>query len=107
MSFDPFYLPGPEYVRARVVVKKSGVVVDPTGDTVTMAFVAPGAVPAIGDWKVSSWETDTTTTPDTYWARCLVGTAVTLTADDYSVFVKIADSPETPVKRCPGLLSVL
>ena len=109
MAFDPIYTPTLEYVRVRVVAKKLGAVVDPTGDTVAIAFTNPGAVPVSGDWKTAAWETDTSTAPHTYWAVCLVGTggAVTLTEGEYSVFVKITDSPEVPVKRAPGLLAVV
>lgn len=95
-----------EYVRVPVSATASGSAVDPTADTVQMAFLATAAAPASGDWKTASWETDATTTPDTYYARCLVGSAVTLTAGTYTVWVKVTDSPETPVKRA-GLLRVI
>lgn len=95
-----------EYVRVAVSATASGSAVNPTGDTVQMAFIDGTATPASGDWKTASWETDTGTEPDTYYARCLVGSAVTLTAGTYSVWVKVADSPETPVRRA-GLLRVI
>lgn len=95
-----------EYVRVPISATSSGAAVDPTGDTVQMAFLATSTAPASGDWKTASWETDASTTPDTYYARCLVGSAVTLTAGTYTVWVKVADSPETVMKRC-GLLRVI
>lgn len=95
-----------EYVRVPVSATASGAAVDPTADTVQMAFIATAAAPGVSDWKTASWETDATTTPDTYYARCLVGSAVTLTAGTYTVWVKVTDSPETPVKRA-GLLRVI
>lgn len=96
-----------EYVRVPIAASADGAAVDPTADTVVMAFIAGGASPGVSDWKTASWETDTTTTPDTYYARCLVGSAVTLTAGTtYTVWVKVTDSPETPVKRA-GLLRVI
>lgn len=96
-----------EYVRVPVSATASGSAVDPTADTVQMAFLATAAAPVSGDWKTASWETDATTTPDTYYARCLVGSVVTLTAGTtYTVWVKVTDSPETPVKRA-GLLRVI
>lgn len=96
-----------EYVRVPVSATASGSAVDPTADTVQMAFLATAAAPVSGDWKTASWETDANTTPDTYYARCLVGSAVTLTAGTtYTVWVKVTDSPETPVKRA-GLLRVI
>lgn len=94
-----------EYVKVPVSVTESGAAVDPTADTVQMAFTT-GSGPESGDWKTASWETDATTTPDTYYARCLVGSAVTLAAGTYTVWVKVTDSPETPVKRA-GLVRVI
>jgi hypothetical protein len=97
-----------EYVRAPVSAVASGSAVNPTADTVEMAFLADDDAPVSGDWKTASWETDATTTPVTYWARCLVGTggAVALTAGDYHVWVRVTDSPETPVVLA-GLLRVV
>ncbi|MCC6629955.1 MAG: hypothetical protein IT340_21470 [Chloroflexi bacterium] len=90
-----------EYVRVKVAATEDGAAVDLSASTVVMAFVAEGAAPVSGDWKSGSWETDPTTTPDTYYARCLVGPggAVTLTAGVYDVWVEVTDSPETPVLR--------
>lgn len=90
-----------EYVYVPVSVKKSGSYINPTSDTVTMAFTAGGVDPVGGDWKSASWETDSTTTPPTYSARCLVGPggSFTPTAGTYEVWVKVTDSPEIPVLR--------
>lgn len=97
-----------EYVRVPVSATESGAAVNPTADTVTMAFMSTASAPGGSDLKTSSWETDTTTTPDTYYARCLVGSggAVTLTAGLYTVWVKVTDSPEAPLKRA-GQLRVI
>jgi hypothetical protein len=97
-----------EYVRAKVSAKASGTVVNPTGDTVEIAFLATEDAPSSGDWKTASWDTDTTTDPDTYYAQCLVGTggAVVLTAGVYNMYVRITDSPEVPVKRS-GIVKVV
>jgi hypothetical protein len=90
-----------EYVRVPIAARSAGADVDPTGDTVVMAFLTGVGPPVSGDWKTASWDTDSTTTPPTYRAQCLVGPAgaVTLTAAVYSVWVKVTDSPEVPVKR--------
>jgi hypothetical protein len=90
-----------EWIRVRVQAKDNGLTVDPTADTVTMAFKTSGD-PSGGDFKTASWETDANTLPDTYYARCLVGPggAATLTAGTYRVWVKIIDTPETPILRC-------
>lgn len=97
-----------EYVRVPMAGLAAGQAVDPTGDTVAMAFLAGAGPPESGDWKTAGWDTDPSTYPPTYWAQCLVGPAgtVTLTAGVYSVWVKVTDSPETPVKRA-GQLKVV
>ncbi len=89
-----------EYVRVPIRAVAAGAVVDPTGSDVEMAFLRGAAAPADGDWKTASWDTDTTTYPPTYRAQCLVGDggAVELTAGTYRVWVRVTDSPETPVK---------
>jgi hypothetical protein len=89
-----------EYVYVPVAAKVAGVAVDPSADAVALAFMVGRADPAPGDWKTASWDTDATTTPATYRARCLVGPAgaVQLVPGVYQVWVKINDSPEVPVK---------
>lgn len=89
-----------EYVRVHVHAKASGADIDPTADTVAMAFMVGDAAPSSGDLKTASWETDPTTTPPTYYARCLVGTggAIALKPGRYTVWVKITDSPEVPLR---------
>lgn len=97
-----------EYVRVAVSANASGTAIDPTGSTVQMAFMATESAPSVSDWKSATWETDTSTNPDTYHARCLVGPAgaATLTAGTYVAWVKVLSSPETPVLRC-GYLRVV
>ena len=94
-----------EYVLVKVASKQSGAWVDITADTVQMAFPVAGVTPVAGDWKAATWETDTETDPDTYYARCLVGPGgtVTLTAQLYDVYVKVTDSPEIPTIRAGQL----
>lgn len=91
-----------EYIRVPVSARNNSSDVDPTTDVAQMAFVPAGESPASGDWKSASWETDTSTTPDTYYVRALVGPTggvVTLSAALWDVFIKIGDNPETPVIR--------
>jgi len=94
-----------EYVRVAI---DAGV--DPTADNVQMAFPLTGVAPVSGDWKSATWETDSSTDPATYYARCLVGPGVggvvSLTAGLYDVFVKVSDNPETVVRNT-GALAVL
>lgn len=99
-----------EHVLAPVSGRRNGAAVDPTADTVVMAFITSPpetAAPASGDWKTASWETNSTPDPDQYEAKCLVGTggAVALAAGTYYVWVKITDSPETPAKYS-GIIKV-
>lgn len=91
-----------EFVRVKVSATENGQPVDPSADVVAMAFVKPGAAPAT--FVTATWEADGTS----YHARCLIGPGgtVTLAPGDYVVWVKITDSPEAPVLRAPGLLSV-
>lgn len=99
----------PIYVKSAVRLRQSGAAVDPTGYTVQAAFLDdPDAAPVSGDWKTASWETDSTTSPATYYARCLVGAsgAVTLVAGVYTMHVKVTGSPEMPVLKC-GLVKVI
>lgn len=92
-----------EYVRVPVKATEAGVPVNPTVDVVSMAFEHPGSRPAA--WHTASWETDATAQPSKYYARCLVGPGhVPLEAGTYVVWVKVADSPETPVLRSGDLV---
>jgi hypothetical protein len=91
-----------EYIRVPVSATDSGAAIDPTSDTAQMAFVAAGAAPLVGDFKSATWETDTSTTPSTYYVRALVGPTggvVTLTSNLYDIYIKIGDNPETVVQR--------
>lgn len=93
-----------EYVKVAVSATEAGSAVDPTNDTVQMAFPVLGTDPISGDWKAATWETVGTT----YYARCLVGPGgtVTLAAGSYNVWVKVTDNPEAPVRRA-GVLKVV
>lgn len=89
-----------EFIRVRVNAKESGVVVNPTTDAVSFAFPSDAGAP--GAFTAGSWETDATTTPDTYYARIRVGgtgsgATKELANGNYHVYVKITDSPEVPV----------
>ncbi len=87
-----------EYVRIPVSARSSGVWVNPTSDVVAMALPYRGVAPVSGDWKTASWETDSTQSPATYYARLLVGPGGTAyQAGTYDVYVKVTDTPEIPV----------
>lgn len=96
-----------EYVLVEVVTSVGGVVQDPTGDVVEFAAAAPGTEPS--SWTAGSWETDTTTDPDTYHARILVsgtggGGSLALADGTYDLWVRITDSPERPARRAGTLI---
>lgn len=79
-----------QYVRVPVA-EASGA--DPTGDTVYMSFPATGDNPTV--FYSASW----VTVGGINYARCLVGPAgtATLAVGYYDVYVKVSDTPETPV----------
>lgn len=88
------------YVKVPIVVSAAGEAYDPTADDVSMAFLAEGTDPISGDWKTASWEIATSPGGVTvYLARIIVGPggSLTLAKGKYRIWVKIVDSPETPV----------
>lgn len=93
-----------EYVRVPVSAVAAGVAVNPTGDTVQLAFITPLTNPTSGDWKAGSWDTEAAT--GTYFAQCLIGPSgtITLAAGTYAVWVKVTDNPEIPVRMCGQIL---
>jgi|SRR5579884_95892 len=94
-----------QYVSVAVSAQVAGVAINPTGDTVQMAFTAQNVAPQSGDWKTASWDTYSTT-PVSYAAKCLVGPSgvVSMTAGStYDVYVKVADNPETPVLKAGSI----
>lgn len=87
------------YIKSRITATVNGVTnYDPTGDTVVIAFVAPGVTPAGADFKAASWET---VGSSNYYARALVGpgpgAVIDLAAGSYRMWIKITDNPEIPV----------
>lgn len=96
-----------EYVRVPVTATAAGLPVDPTSDSVAMAFMPnPTTQPGSGDWHTASW--DTGTFGGRYIAQCLIGPGggVQLNPATWWVWVKIVDSPEVPV-RAAGTLQII
>lgn len=83
-----------EYVRTEIVVSKEGASYNPTADQVDFAFVAAGDDVDTASWTTGSWETAAAR----FYARCLVGADVVLPEGTYSVYVKVSDAPEIPLK---------
>lgn len=94
-----------EYVSVTVEAKKSGLVYNPTSDSVSLAFIPhrtgqTPTQPVSGDWKAASWDTDATQQDPVYTALCLIGPGsiplVVLDPGSYMVWVRVTDSPEVP-----------
>lgn len=78
------------------------VLVDPTGDEVSFAFMAPGVNPDTANWVSGLWETIGTT----FYAKVLLGPGGNaLAVGTYLVWIWVADSPEAP-KEIVGALRV-
>jgi hypothetical protein len=97
-----------EYVGFIVKAVINGNLYDPTGDSVSFAFLPLGSNPTSGDWMTGSWGTATAYGAPQYTARVLVGPGTgghPLPAGDYVTWMKITDSPEVPV-RVVGNLTI-
>lgn len=94
-----------EYVQVPVAARVAGAPVDVSTDVVEMAFLPGQAAPAEDDWLSASWDVDAVSVPARYRAQCLVGPdgTVELEAGVYSVWVRITDDPEIPVRRAGQL----
>lgn len=81
-------------VRAKVTGTENGASADPTGGEVAMAFTSTDVAPEADDagWVAATWDTDTTTTPTTYRAQCVVA-AGDLAVGLHNLFVKFEDGP--------------
>lgn len=97
-----------QYVQAAVSATVSGAPYNPTSDVVQFAFTRAPAAPGPSDWVAGSWDGATPRPPgSTYAAQCLVGPGgtITLAAGTYTMWIKITDTPETPVINV-GLLKI-
>jgi len=99
-----------QYVNVPVkALTISGTAYDPTGDTVTMAFMPQATqVPQSGDWQAAIWATRSGDILNPYAACCLVGPGGTiqLGIGTYIIYVKISDNPETPVLQASLQLEI-
>jgi hypothetical protein len=99
-----------EYIRVPIRGREAGAVVNMAAlADPQFAFTSDGSDPA--SFTAGAWETDATTTPDTYFARVLVGgtgtgATITLPRGTYTCFVKWSANPEAPVKRIENLLEI-
>jgi hypothetical protein len=83
-------------VRVQVSDIVDGVaLVDPTGDSVSFAFMAPGSDPSPTDFVTASWQSIGTN----FYAICPVGPGGhVLTVGTYLIWIKVSDAPEVPVE---------
>ncbi len=93
------------YVQVPVQAYVDGEPLNPTSDTVEMAFVTVGSDPGSGDWKTASWDT---APGGTYLVQCLVGPAgdAVLARGIYGAWTRITDSPEVPINQV-GVLQIV
>lgn len=92
-----------EYLRYQVTATVAGTARNPTSDSVQFAFTNGGANPVT--YYAGSWET----VNGSYFALCLIGPAagvITLTPGTWTVWMKITDSPEVPVRNV-GTITVV
>jgi hypothetical protein len=94
-----------EYVLVPLSAIGPGGPVNPTADTVQFAFVPTTS----GTVSPASYVTGTWLVPvaNTYYAACNIGPlgTITLTPGIYTVWVKVTDNPEVPV-RTPGQIQI-
>jgi hypothetical protein len=96
-----------ENIGVTVQATTAGTTYNPTGDEVQFAFITGyGSAPTSGQWVTGSWTT-TNNPLYPYMALCLIGPSGTtaLTSGNYTVWLKITDNPEIPV-RIAGELSI-
>ena len=99
-----------QYVGVPVKATASdGTVLNPTADTVQMAFMPQATqVPQNTDWQSASWATRSNNILEPYAAQCLVGPggAIQLAIGTYIIYVKVTGSPEIPVMQATLQLEV-
>lgn len=96
-----------EYVRVSAsAIDEDGAAVDPTVDSVALAFVTEGATVTGSTTFISgTWETDLADPANPiYYARVLVGPLpdgdyVPTAGTSIDVYARISDNPETPVRK--------
>ena len=94
-----------EYVRVRTsAVDENGATVNPTVDSVSLAFIAEGeAIVGSSTYVAGTWETDASDASNPiYYARVLAGPGaayVPTAGTSVDVYIKVTDNPEVPVVK--------
>lgn len=99
-----------EYVFVPVSALGTSAPYNPTADVVAFGFItSPTGTGTPGTWYTGTWFIPTA---NTYYAACLLGPGgtgtvppVSLAPGIYTVWIRISDSPEIPV-RTPGLIQI-
>lgn len=98
-----------QWVRCAVATKYSGAWINLSTNTAYMGFMSPDE-DAPAAWYIASWEIDSTTTPNKYYVRLLVGpgsNGPTLSDGIYQVRLKIVTPDEAAILIVPNKLQVL
>lgn len=93
-----------EYVIVPVSAIFNGAVHNPTGDVIQFAFTTGYGITPV-TWVNGVWDSNPVQST-WYNAKCLVGPggSVTLASGTYTVWVKITDNPEIPVRQAGTLV---
>jgi hypothetical protein len=94
-----------EYVRVSVLaVNENGAAVNPTVDSVALAFIAEGdPVVASSTFIAGTWETDVSDAASPiYYGRVLAGPGaayIPVAGTNVDVYIKVSDNPEVPIVK--------
>src|SRR5215213_2781554 len=104
MALAPISAQSKEYLKIPVSARDNSGIINPTGDPVAFAFLAPESPPVGGTtWTSGDWETATGfgTGDPVYKARCLIGPggAVALAAGSYDVWVRVGHNTEVVMRK--------
>lgn len=88
-------------VLIRLAATENGITVNPTSDTVEVAFTNNGATPGgagTAAWRTATWETDNTGPAPAYDVVVTIGSSATgaLTAGVYQTTVRVTHNPTVP-----------
>jgi hypothetical protein len=95
-----------EPIQVSVSATVNGSAINLTSDTVQFAFTS-GVSPGPTDWHNGTWEALSYAGSTVYIAECQIGpgSAVPLAVGTWTVWVKVIDNPDVPVRQV-GLLQI-
>jgi hypothetical protein len=94
-----------EYVPMVITARLNGIVTDPTGFPVEIAFTADGDTTAPTSFTAATWDVDTSGATPLYIAKVLVGPggALQLAVGVWNSWAKVTASPEIPLIPGPQI----